>query len=340
MNIDVDFDSVPAGEQFTTVDTHTAGEPTRILLDGVDRSTLDGESVRAKRDSFAEQYDWVRELLIKEPRGHDNMFGAVVLDAHDDDADIGVFFLDNGGYLDMCGHGTIGVVSALVELGQLSPDQTINVETPAGIVETEPQYDDGGVEAVTIRNVESFVYDTVTVAVSFSDAPLQVDVVYAGNFFALVDSEQLDAPLETSRTEEFVNWGLELREAVNETLDIEHPFSGEQASVSITEIYESGDDADRSIVVFGDGQVDRSPCGTGTCAKMTLLHGAGALSVGEPYLHESIIGTQFQGRIVERREQDDITVTVPTITGAARITGKHTFLKDPRDQLTGFSLSG
>lgn len=338
MKVDVDFDSVPAGATFTTVDTHTAGEPTRIILDGFDSSALDGESVHAKRDSFAEQYDWIRELLIKEPRGHDNMFGAVIVDPRDD-ADLGVFFLDNEGYLDMCGHGTIGVVSALAEMGQLPHDSTITVETPAGIVETRPQYVDGGVEAVTIQNVESFVYDTVTVPVSFSDSPLQVEVVYAGNFFALVDSEQLDGSLDTSRTEEFVDWGLEIRDTVNETLDIVHPFTGESGTVSITEIYESDGDADRSIVVFGDGQVDRSPCGTGTCAKMTLLHESGTLSVDEPYRHESIIGTQFRGRIVEARERDGITVTVPTITGAARITGKHTFLKDPRDELTGFSLS-
>lgn len=339
MKVDVNLDVVPTEATFTTVDTHTEGEPTRILLDGFDCSTLEVESVRAKRDSFTDQYDWIRELLIKEPRGHDNMFGAVVVEPHDDDADIGVFFLDSKGYLDMCGHGTIGVVSALVELGQVSADPTIHVETPAGIVEAQPQYVDGGVEAVTIQMVESFVYDTVTVTVPFVDSPLQVDVVYAGNFFALVDSQQLDGSLETTRTDEFVEWGLDIRDAINEELGILHPFSGEQGRVSITEIYESSDDTDRSIVVFGDGQVDRSPCGTGTCAKMTLLHEAGQLSVGEPYFHESIIGTQFQGRLIETRDRNDITVTIPTITGSARITGKHTFIKDTRDQITGFSLS-
>lgn len=340
MRADVDFDSLPQEATFTTVDTHTAGEPTRILIDGVDCTTLTGESVRARRDSFAEEYDWVRELLLKEPRGHDNMFGAVILDAHDDDAEIGAFFLDNDGYLDMCGHGTIGVVSALIELGHLSPKEKIRVETPAGIVEAQPQYADDRVESVTVQNVESFVYDTVTVPVSFSDSPLAVEIVYAGNVFALVDSEQLAVPLDTARTQELVSRALEIRDTVNEKVDIVHPFTGEPGTVSISELYESGDDADRSIVVFGDGQVDRSPCGTGTCAKMTLLHEAGTLSMDEPYRHESIIGTQFQGKIVGTRERDNITVTVPTVTGSAWITGKHTFLKDPRDQLTGFSLSG
>ncbi|MBP1986739.1 proline racemase family protein [Halolamina salifodinae] len=338
MKVDVNLETLPTEETFTTLDTHTAGEPTRILLDGFDPSTLEGESVRAKRDSFADRYDRVRELLLKEPRGHDNMFGAVLVEPHADDAALGVFFMDSKGYLDMCGHGTIGVVAALVKLGQLSSDQTIQVETPAGVVEAELQYADGGVEAVTIEMVDSFVYETVTVSVPFLDSPLEVDVVYAGNFFAMVDCQQLEGSLETARTAQFVEWGLAIREAINEELDIVHPFTDEQAQVSITEIYESGDDADRSIVVFGNGQVDRSPCGTGTCAKMALLHEAGKLSVGEPYAYESIIGTRFQGRLIDASEQNGITVTTPTITGSAWITGTHTFVKEPRDQMDGFTL--
>ncbi|WP_339106064.1 proline racemase family protein [Haloterrigena salinisoli] len=339
MRFDGDFDDVRTDASFTTVDTHTAGEPTRILLDGLDRSTLEGDRVRAKRESFAEQYDWVRELLMREPRGHDDMFGAVVVEPHRDEVDLGVFFMDSEGYLDMCGHGTIGVVSALIELGHLPSEPTIRVETPAGVVEAKPQYADGGVEAVTIQNVESFVYGTTTVPVSFSDSPLRVDVVYAGNFFALVDSEQLDVSVDTARIDEVIDWGLEIRDAVNDELEIVHPLSGERGRVAITEIYESSDDTDRSIVVFGGGQVDRSPCGTGTCAKMALLYEEGRLAVDEPYIHESIVGTRFEGRIVETREQDGVTLTVPTITGSARITGKHTFVKDPRDQISGFTLS-
>ncbi|QFU84767.1 proline racemase family protein [Natronorubrum aibiense] len=339
MKIDGDFDSVRTDASFTTVDTHTAGEPTRILLDGLDRSTLTGDSVRMKRKSFAEQYDWVRELLMREPRGHDDMFGAVVVEPHEEIADLGVFFMDSEGYLDMCGHGTIGIVSALVELGHLPAEPTINVETPAGVIETRPQYANGRVERVTIQNVDSFVYDTATVPVSFSDSPLRVDVVYAGNFFALVDSEQLNASVDTTQTDDFVDWGLEIRNAVNNELEIVHPFSGKPDAVSITEIYESSDDVDRSIVVFGDGQVDRSPCGTGTCAKMALLYETGHLSVDEPYLHESVVGTRFEGQIVETKQRDDITLIVPTITGSARITGKHTFVKDPRDPIMSLSIS-
>lgn len=339
MNTDANIDEIDPDASFTTIDTHTEGEPTRIILDGVDTSTLSGDSVREKRDAFADTHDWVRELLMKEPRGHDDMFGAVLVEPKHDAADVGVFFMDSQGYLDMCGHGTIGVVSALLELGQLSPQPSIQVETPAGVVEARPQYTETGVDTITIQNVQSFVYDEVAVTVSFRETPLNVDVVYAGNYFALVDSDQLDVPVDTTHTDDFIEWGLEIRDAVNDELDVVHPPTGEPGEVSITEIYSSSADVDRSIVVFGDGQVDRSPCGTGTCAKMTLLHDTGQLSVDEPYLHESIVGTQFEGRLAATEERDGLTVTTPLITGSARITGQHTFVKDPKDSITGFSLS-
>ncbi|ELZ84619.1 proline racemase [Haloferax elongans ATCC BAA-1513] len=330
-----------------TVDTHTGGEPTRIVVGGLDESTFAGDSVREQRDAFAETHDWIRRLLMKEPRGHDNMFGAVLVEPRRDDADVGVFFMDSEGYLDMCGHGTIGVVSALVELGRLPALDSVQVETPAGLVEAAPKYSEGGVETayseggvegVTIQNVQSFVYDETTVSVSAADSPIHVDIVYSGNFFALVDSEQLGLPVTTEYTSDFVERGLEIRAAVNDKLDITNPLTGESGAVSISEIYETNPDVDRSVVVFGDGQVDRSPCGTGTCAKMTLLHHEGLLEVGEPYPHESIVGTRFEGRLVDVKERDGVTLTTPTITGTARITGKHTFVKDPKDSITGFSV--
>lgn len=321
------------------VDTHTEGEPTRIVTDGLDQSKLGGGNVSEQRDVFAETYDWVRKLLMKEPRGHDDMFGAVLVEPQHETADFGVFFMDSKGYLDMCGHGTIGVVSALLELGRLSLQSSIQVETPAGLVKATPQYIEGGVENVTIQNVQSFVYDETTITIPSKNSPIHVDVVYAGNFFALVDSEQLGLPVDTNYTEEFVEWGLEIRDTVNDELDITNPLTGDYGEVAISEIYESNTDIDRSIVIFGDGQVDRSPCGTGTCAKMTLLHDNGYLEVDESYLHESIIGTRFKGQLVATKKYDDITLTTPTVTGTARITGKHTFLKDPKDSITGFNIS-
>ncbi|MGB9966402.1 proline racemase family protein [Halobacterium hubeiense] len=322
-----------------TIDTHTAGEPTRIVTDGLDRSllTADGRSVKERRDAFAEHADDVREFLMQEPRGHADMFGAVLLDPEDPTADVGAFFMDAGGYLDMCGHGTIGLVSALIRLGRLPERDVIRVETPAGLVEATPQYDGGDVVAVTVQNVSSFVYDAVDVTVS-GIGDVHVDVVYAGNFFALVDADELGIPVTRETLPALVEHGLEIRDAVNDTLDIVHPFTGEAGRVSIAELYASGADADRSAVVFGNGQVDRSPCGTGTCAKMTLLYAHDELELDEPYTHESPLGTRFEGRLVDAETREERVVTTPTITGSARITGDHTFLKEPADQLTGFDL--
>ncbi|GAB7019433.1 proline racemase family protein [Halostagnicola bangensis] len=328
-----------------TLDTHTAGEPTRIITSGTNRSQLRGGTVAEKCRRFADGQDWLRELVLCEPRGHDDMFGAVPVEPTAEEANLGLFFMDTGGYLEMCGHGTIGAVTALLETGQLEARETITVETPAGLVRTHPTVDETGrVESVAIRNVESFVYDALTVSLETGESArsVPVDIVFAGNVFALVDAAALERAIEPERVEAFVEDGLEIRRAINDRLDVVHPFTGEHQPVSLVEFYERGGDgdADRNVVVFGDGQVDRSPCGTGTCAKMTLLHREGALAVEEPYAYESVIGTRFTGRLLEAEKRDGITVTTPEIRGSAHITGRHTFLKDPEDAVTGFSLTG
>lgn len=324
-----------------TVDTHTKGEPTRIVTNGVDRSSFAGGSVADQRDRFAASLDWVREFLMKEPRGHDDMFGAILTEPHHEQADVGAFFMDSGGYLDMCGHGTIGLVTALIERGELDPKPVVILETPAGLVETRPTIEDGVVTAVALRNVDSFVYDQTTVSI---DGPtgrrtVPVDIVYAGNAFALVDSEDVGLTVDTSNTSEFVETGLQIRERVNDELDIVHPFTGDEEAVSLTEFYQSRAEVDKNIVVFGDGSVDRSPCGSGTCAKMTLLHHRDELGIDEPYLYESIIGTCFEGRLVDASERDGFVVTTPEVTGSAEITGEHTFIRRPHDSLGAFSVT-
>ena len=323
-----------------TLDTHTAGEPTRIVTGGFDRSRIRGGNAADQRDRFADSQDWLRELLMCEPRGHDDMFGAVPVEPASVEADLGLFFMDSRGYLDMCGHGTIGAVTALLETGQLEEKPTITVETPAGLVRTRPTIKDGRVAEVAIRNVDSFVYDTVSITFSSGSQPhtLSVDVVFAGNVFALVDASDVGIPVDPAYVDTFVEHGLEIRQQVNDELEIRHPHTGQPYRVSIVEFYEHRDGPDRNVVVFGNGQIDRSPCGTGTCAKMTLLHNANELAVDEPYRYESVIGTGFTGRILESTSSDGITVTTPEVSGSAHITGSHTFMCDERDDLLGFSL--
>ncbi|AXR76332.1 proline racemase family protein [Natrarchaeobaculum sulfurireducens] len=323
-----------------TLDTHTAGEPTRIVTGGFDRSQIRGGSVADQRDRFAESQDWLRELLMCEPRGHDDMFGAVPVDPASAEADLGLFFMDSRGYLDMCGHGTIGAVTALLETGQLEEKPTIIVETPAGLVRARPSIIDGRVAEVAIRNVDSFVYDTLTLTFTSGHEThtISLDVVFAGNVFALVNVNEVGMSVDPGHVDTFVEYGLEIRQKANDALNIRHPQTGRPHHISIVEFYEHRDGPDRNVVVFGEGQIDRSPCGTGTCAKMTLLHDANELAVDEPYRYESVIGTGFTGRILESTSSEGITVTTPEVSGTAHITGRHTFLCDERDDLLGFSL--
>lgn len=320
-----------------TIETHTAGEPTRIAVDGMPVAD-DSSSVAKKRDRFAAEHDDVRTLLLKEPRGHRNMFGAVLVEPGDSRADCGLFFMDTEGYLDMCGHGTIGAVTALIETGTIayeSGDGPIVVETPSGLVTTDPDVADGSVESVTIRNVYTSYDDEVTVDVDGLGS-VPVDIVYAGNFFALVDADEVGLDVDRDAVETLIEHGLAVRRRVNEEASISHPRTGEPDRVDLTEFYRSRDDPDRNVTVFGSGQFDRSPCGTGTCAKMTLLYETGKLEMDEPYVHESVIGTRFEGRLIGTERVDGVELHSTSVTGSAYITGRSTYLKDPADPVHGF----
>lgn len=322
-----------ASRVFDTIDTHTAGEPTRIITTQLDWSA-DPRNVRDRRDAFAAEHDGIRQLAMREPRGHAGMFGAVPVPADSPTADLGIFFMDAKGYLDMCGHGTIGVVTSFIETGRLEPKEVVRIETPAGLVEARPTVEDGAVTSVTVRNVDSYVLGSAEIPVE-GVGDVAVDLVYSGNLFALVDVDQFDVEVTTDETPTLVEYGMRIRAAANEHVEA---FGGdpEEDEVMLTELYERGDDVDRNITVFGDRQVDRSPCGTGTCAKMTLLHSKGRLERDEPYPHESVIGSRFTGRIRAVEERDGRTVVSPEITGSAYVIGKHTYFRDPDDPLDGF----
>ena len=327
--------------QINTLDTHTEGEPTRIVLSGVDDFLLDKGSVKEKRDHFKKNYDWIRELLMKEPRGHSDMFGAVLVEPEREKADIGVFYMENKGYLDMCGHATIGIVTALIETGRIEANSPINLETPAGLVKAWPQIKNGKVEKVTLQNVDSFVYGETSLNIDTEDGRMEItaDIVYSGNTIALVDVDKLGIKLEKKNLDKLIKYGLEIKDRLNDLLNLENDITNEENKVDITEFYKSRDVLpDKNVVVFADGSVDRSPCGTGTCAKMTLLYSEDKLDLFEKYEYESIIGTLFEGEIVGDDEKNGLMVVKNRVSGSAYITGEHTFYLDPEDTLTGFSL--
>jgi len=326
----------------TAVDTHTAGEPTRVVTGGT--PCIRGNTMQEKKQWMATNCDYLRKMLMWEPRGHRDMFGAVITEPASDDADIGVVFMDSGGYLDMCAHGSIGVATVLVETGIIrcenltsNQERQFILDTPAGEVYARAKMENGKVSAVTIRNVPSFLYSSLSIRVkSAKDVP--VDIAYGGNFFALVAARNLDVKVNPREIKRLIEFGVDIRETVNKEVDIVHPATRNQDKVALVEIFEETRPP-RNAVIFGVGQVDRSPCGTGTCAKMAVLHAKNKLAVGQTYRYRSILGTEFQGRIVGETKVGDYEAIVPEVTGSAYIIGIQQFVMEEEDPFRyGFQL--
>ena len=312
------------------VDTHTAGEPTRVVTAGF--PPPQGGTMEERRRWLADNADELRGFLLREPRGHSDMFGALVLPPADPRADFGLIFLDNGGYLTMCGHGTIGSVTALAAFGQITSDE-VTADTPAGLVRCRIERSGGEVRAVAFRNVESFYLQTVEI-----DGIL-VAISYGGNLLALVDAEEAELPLTQETLPQLVARGLEIRAWINAAHSFTHPGTGDKLAVELVEFYTEGPPA-RNVVVFGHGQVDRSPCGTGTCAKMAFLHAQGELGMGEEYHYRSVIDTEFVGRIVSEVQVGDRPGIIPEVRGSAHITGFGTLVLTDDDPFpAGFRLT-
>ena len=329
----------------SAIDTHTAGEPTRIVLSGL--PPIQGNTMAEKKRYMMEHLDHFRTLLMREPRGHSDMFGAILTPPTTDRGQYGLLFMDNGGYLDMCGHATIGVSTALVEMGMMphaGPDTVVAFDTPAGLVEGHPRMEGGRVVEVSVSNVASFLFAS-DVELEVADiGKVTIDVSFGGNFFAMVPAKALRVSLQPDNLSQLIRLGMMVREAVNEKVEVRHPTEKHINSVELTEIYDKPDPLkafSRNVVIFGDGQVDRSPCGTGTCAAMAMLYGKGNLSLNEEFTNESIVGTRFKGKLDKEVRVGDFAAARPVITGSAFITGIQQFVVDPEDQLKyGFLLRG
>ncbi len=326
----------------TCVDSHTAGEPTRIVTSGIPK--LRGKTVAEKRDYFKENLDYLRTFLMHEPRGHNDMFGAVVVEPSDEKADLGIIFIDCGGYLDGCGHGTIGVATVAVETGLIEarePETKITIETPSGLVETICEIKDGHVEEVKLRNVPSFLYDTKEVDVP-GFGKVEIDIAFGGNFFAIVDVKQVKLKINPKNSLKLIDAGLKIRDAINKQVEVIHPMKKYINKVNLVEFYDDPDIPEahcKNVVVFGNGQIDRSPCGTGTSAKIATLYAKGKLKLGEEFIHESILKTVFRGKALKETKIGKFKGIIPEIKGKAYITGFNQLVMDPKDPLKhGFQL--
>lgn len=327
---------------FHAVDSHTEGMPTRVITGGI--GTIPGASMAERRLWFMEHSDWIRTLLMTEPRGHASMSGAILQPPTRPDADFGVLYIEVSGLLPMCGHGTIGVATVLVETGMVEvhePVTTIRLDTPAGLVVADVAVSDGHAESVTIRNVPSFSERL--------DAKVEVpgygmvgyDLAFGGNFYAVVSLEDLGLPFERDRKNELLSAGLAIMEAINATDEPVHPERSDIRGCHHVYLMAPGSTAEHSrhAMAIYPGWFDRSPCGTGTSARMAQLHARGQLGLHRDFVNESFIGSRFTGRLIEETTVAGRPAVVPTVTGRAWITGTAQYFLDPSDPFPeGFLL--
>lgn len=323
---------------FTCLDSHTAGEPTRLVIGGV--PFLSGRDIVEKTRFLAENMDYIRTTLTREPRGHAPMHAAVVTPPSSEEADFGLIIMSALGYLRMCGHALIGAVTSLLEAGIVAarePETKLSVETLAGNIAVRARVSqDGRVESVTFRNQPAFVYKSDVEVDVESIGKLSVDIAYGGLWYAIVEARKVGLEIELHNLEGLIRSAALIREAVNAHVSAVHPQTG--ALESIPQVLFVGPpvhpEADgRNFVTSKELGFDRSPCGTGSCAKMALLYARGDLCLHQDYVHESIIGTLFRGRLVEETKVGSISAVVPEITGSAYITGISHILIDPRDPI-------
>lgn len=331
-----------ARHSFFCIDGHTCGNPVRLVAGG--GPLLEGATMMERRAHFLEEFDWIRTGLMFEPRGHDVMSGSILYPPTRPDCDIAILFIETSGCLPMCGHGTIGTVTMALEQGLVKPKTPgrLHLDTPAGLVIADYREENGFVEEVRITNVPSFLY-AENLAV---DCPvlgeIRVDVAYGGNFYAIVEPQENFRDMADFSAGELITISPVLRQRLNERYEFVHP---ENPGINrLSHILWTGaptvEGADaRNAVFYGDKAIDRSPCGTGTSARMAQLHAKGKLKVGEDFAHQSIIGSIFQGRVEREVEVAGRPAIIPSIGGWARMTGLNTIFIDDRDPFRhGFSV--
>lgn len=329
-------------KMFSTIDTHTGGNPTRTVISGLPK--LKGRTMSEKMLEMKEEHDWIRKLLMFEPRGHDVMSGALLVDPCHPDADVGVIYIETGGYLPMCGHDTIGFCTALVETGMIAvtePLTTLKLDTPAGLVEVAIEVVDGKARQVTFQNIPAFLYDSIEVDVE-GLGRIACDIAYGGNFYAITDARKLELELLPSNASAIIEAAVRIRKAINAAVEVVHPEAPFIKGLTHVEFYTDPTHPEATVkntVIVPPGGIDRSPCGTGTSAKLAALFARGELGLGEEFVHESIVGSLFRGRVIATTDVGGLPAVVTQISGSAWMMGLHKFFLDEQDELAeGFLL--
>ena len=327
----------------STVDCHAAGEPFRIVTAGV--PPLPGDSVLAKRRYAMAELDEIRQLVINEPRGHADMYGCFVTEPDDDGADLGVVFFHNAGYSTACGHGTIALVTWALEHGIVAAteaDVPVVVDVPSGRLEATAQVEGDRAGTVRFRNVPAFVVEE-NLRLETAAGSVEVDVAFGGAFYASIDARRLGLPVEPKNIPTFIDLGREVKGLLESAHDVVHPLEPELRDIyGVIFFQDEGDGptlTQRNVTVFANGEVDRSPCGSGTSARLALLERSKHVSRGTSLRHRSIVGTEFNAYVVGEANVDGIPAVITEVEGAAYLTGRHEFVLRPDDPLgTGFQL--
>jgi proline racemase len=331
-----------ARRYFSGVDSHTEGMPTRVITGGL--GPVPGNTMQERRVYFEEHLDDLRLLLMREPRGHSAMSGAFLQPPTRPDADWGVLFVEVSGLLPMCGHGAIGVATVLVECGMVpvsEPETVIRLDTPAGLVEARVTVADGRAERVRLRNVPAFI-DALDARVAVDSlGTVTYDMAFGGNFYALVDAASVGLEPVLGNADELIARGLEIIRAINASAAPVHPVDEAIRGCKHVVFFAPGQNGAhaRNATAIHPGWLDRSPCGTGTSARMAALHARGELALGQEFVNESLIGSRFIGRLLEEVNVGSVSAVVPEVSGRAWITGMAQYLLDPTDPFpAGFAL--
>jgi 4-hydroxyproline epimerase len=319
---------------FRCVDGHTAGNPVRLVIEGA--PVLTGDSMSARRQDFMARYDWIRTGLCFEPRGHDMMSGGFLYPPTTSEADVGILFIETSGCLPMCGHGTIGIITFALEHGLITPRTPGKViaEVPAGVIELDYVQDGSRVRSVRIRNVASWL-DKRGIEIEVPDfGPLSIDVAYGGNFYAIIEPQGPYSGLDALGAARILQLSPVIRSLLREAFTPVHPIDPTIRGVShlLWADLPKGEGADgRNAVFYGDKAIDRSPCGTGTSARLAHLHATGRLPVGQAFVHESYIGSRFTGRVEAETEVGGRPAIIPSVEGSAIATGLNEIWIDDED---------
>ena len=324
----------------TTIDVHAAGEPLRIITGGLPE--VKGSTILERRRYMLEHFDYIRQVLMWEPRGHYNMYGCVITEPVSPEADLGVLFMHNEGYSTMCGHGIIALVTALLETGAFPArgrQTPVNLDTPAGLVRATAYLDNNGhVERVSFLNIPSFLYARDVVLELPNYGKVMVDVAFGGAFYAFIRAKQVGLKVTLENTTQLVTVAEAIKVAVNAAISIEHPIEPDLSFVYGTILIDAPENPShhsRNICVFANAEVDRSPTGTGVSARLALHHAKGEIVDDQQIVIESILGSAstFGGRVVGRTQVGPFKAILPEVSGTAYITGRHEFVIDSRDEL-------